>query len=141
MAGENLNSPLTSLHLSGRLGVGVDVVEIGRIEKFLQKWGREGLRRFLTPSELEIAKTPSTIAGFFASKEAFSKGVGTGIGAHLSFLDLEIAKTPAGQPFFLPNPPIWEKFGIEEVQLSISHDAGIAIAFVVILKKEGGGFQ
>jgi holo-[acyl-carrier protein] synthase len=133
MAGNSLK--LAEWSATGRLGVGVDLVEIARIEKFWKKWGERGVKKFLTPGEIQIASRPSTIAGFFAGKEAFSKAVGTGIGAHLSFLDLEIAKTPTGQPFFRPNPPIWEKFQIEEVHLSISHDAGIAIAMVVILKK------
>jgi holo-[acyl-carrier protein] synthase len=54
--------------------IGVDIVEIGRIEKAVARWGNAFLRRMFTPQEIETYghKTQS-LAARFAAKEAVSK--------------------------------------------------------------------
>ncbi|MGH8691342.1 MAG: holo-ACP synthase, partial [Burkholderiales bacterium] len=66
-------------------GVGTDVVEIGRIEKALGRWGERFARRILCEPELKRflghARPASYLAKRFAAKEAFTKALGTGIKA------------------------------------------------------------
>lgn len=113
-------------------GVGIDIVEIGRIAILLEKQPRFPVR-VLTLNEREVfeklagSRKVEYIAGRFAAKEAYSKAAGTGIGADLSFLDIETGTAPGGRPIILK--PL-----DEGVQLSISHSKEYAVAQVVIEK-------
>ncbi|HKX37436.1 MAG TPA: holo-ACP synthase, partial [Burkholderiales bacterium] len=66
-------------------GVGTDVVEIGRIEKALERWGERFARRILCEPELKRflghRQPAAYLAKRFAAKEAFTKALGTGIRA------------------------------------------------------------
>jgi holo-[acyl-carrier protein] synthase len=73
--------------------IGIDIASISRIQKFVNKFGKKGLRRFLSKKELKLATKIETIAGFWATKEAVSKALGCGIGKELGFLDIQILKT------------------------------------------------
>ncbi|EDM23803.1 holo-ACP synthase [Caminibacter mediatlanticus TB-2] len=112
--------------------IGIDIVKISRVEKLIEKFGYKALDRFLTQNEQNILKSPSSIAGFWAAKEAFSKAIGTGIGKECSFLDIEILKNEKGKPYF--SPKTIQKFNLKKADLSISHDGGFAIAAVIILR-------
>jgi holo-[acyl-carrier protein] synthase len=87
--------------------------------------------RILTESEILIfeklngRRKVEYFAGRFAAKEAFSKANGTGIGKHLSFLDIEIISDDKGKP-------VISKPFSEGVHLSISHSRDYAVAQVVI---------
>ena len=74
----------------------------------------------------------STIAGFFAAKEAASKALGCGICAECGFLDIEIFKDIKNAPKLKFSPKITRNFQIKQSSLSISHDGGFAIAVVVL---------
>jgi len=113
--------------------IGIDIIEIKRIEKFINRFGEKGLKRILTPKEISLlSNKASSIAGYFAAKEAFSKALGVGIGSECSFLDIEILKNSKNKPYF--SKKTLEKFNIQKADLSISHDGGFAIAAVIILK-------
>lgn len=112
--------------------IGIDIVIISRIEKMVEKFGQKALKRFLSKSEMKIAKNSSSLAGFWAAKEAGSKALGTGIGAICSFHDIKITKTKSGQPKIKYKKHIRKKFKIKNTSLSITHDGGFAIAVVVI---------
>jgi holo-[acyl-carrier protein] synthase len=103
------------------------------MEKMINKFGENALKRFLNPSEINLVKTPSSAAGFWAAKEAFGKALGTGIGKDCSFLDIEIKKTKKGKPFF--SKETLKKFDLKNADLSISHDGNFAIAAVILEKK------
>jgi holo-[acyl-carrier protein] synthase len=111
--------------------IGIDIVEIKRIEKLLNKFGTKGLNRFMCNEEIEIFKKTESIAGIWAAKEAFSKAIGTGIGSKCSFLDIQIKKNSNNKPYF--SPSTLEKFNIKKADLSISHDGGFAIAAVIVM--------
>jgi len=113
--------------------IGIDIVEIKRIESLIEKFGEKALKRFLTPKEIALLSSASSYAGYWAAKEAFSKALGTGIGKECSFLDIEILKTPQGKPYF--SQKTIEKFNLKQADLSISHDGGFAIAAVILLPK------
>ncbi|MGE7782125.1 holo-ACP synthase [Peribacillus sp. NPDC097264] len=111
-------------------GIGVDITELDRIELLLSRQPRFK-NRILTDSEillfdkLQGRRKIEYFAGRFAAKEAFSKAVGTGIGRHLSFLDIEIVSDGNGKPMII-------KPFSEGVHLSISHSRDYAIAHVVV---------
>jgi len=111
-------------------GIGIDIVELERIEKIYQRQNRF-VDRVLTPNEkatfhtLTESRKVEFLAGRFAAKEAYSKAVGTGIGENLAFIDIEIEKDNKGKPYIL-------KPKKEGVHLSISHSKNFAVAQVVI---------
>jgi len=113
--------------------IGIDIIEIKRIENMINKFGNKALNRFLTKKEQELLTSLSSIAGYWAAKEAFSKAIGQGIGKNCSFLDIEILKNKNGKPYF--STKTLEKFNLKAADLSISHDGGFAIAAVIVLKE------
>ncbi|MCM3676781.1 holo-ACP synthase [Peribacillus simplex] len=111
-------------------GIGVDITELDRMETLINRQPRLK-ERILTESEILIfeklngRRKVEYFAGRFAAKEAFSKANGTGIGKHLSFLDIEIISDDKGKP-------VISKPFSEGVHLSISHSRDYAVAQVVI---------
>ncbi len=112
--------------------IGIDIVNIKRIEKMIEKFGDKALNRFLSPTEIKLLKSPQSIAGYWAAKEAFSKAIGTGIGKECNFLDIEILKNEKNKPYF--SNETLKKFNLKNADLSISHDGDYAIAAVIVLK-------
>jgi len=114
--------------------IGIDIVSISRIEKSIEKFQDKAKNRFMTLNEQKWAKKPSSIAGIWASKEAFSKAIGTGIGNEFSFLDIEIIKNQKGKPFIkILNKNLATKLKNKKIDISITHDGGFAISAVIIL--------
>jgi holo-[acyl-carrier protein] synthase len=114
--------------------IGIDIISISRIEKSIQKFGDKAKNRFMTQHEQSWATKTSSIAGIWASKEAFSKAIGTGIGSEFSFLDIEIQKNKKGKPIIkILNPTIKQKLKNKQIDISITHDGGFAIAAIIIL--------
>ncbi|MCR2822626.1 holo-ACP synthase [Lederbergia panacisoli] len=116
------------------IGIGMDLVEIDRIEQLRIKQSRFPAR-ILTKIELDVYESLNEkrktefLAGRFAAKEAYSKARGTGIGSELSFLDIEIDTDKKGKPL-ITKP----EYG--RVHLSISHTKSYAAAYVVIEEQE-----
>ncbi len=84
------------------LGTGVDIVEVGRIEESVKKFGQRFLDRVFLPEEVAYAqsrKFPGRhLAARFAAKEAVSKAFGTGIGESLCWRDIEVQRKETGEP-------------------------------------------
>jgi len=112
--------------------IGIDIVEIKRIEKMIERFGSKALERFLSKEEQDLVKSASTAAGFWALKEAVAKALGCGIGAEFSFFDLRIKKSAKNAPYILLSHSVIERFGIKSAEVSITHDGGFAIAVVVL---------
>eukprot|EP01155_Anaeramoeba_flamelloides_P026283 Anaeramoba_flamelloidesa817419_21.p2 GENE.a817419_21~~a817419_21.p2 ORF type:complete len:118 (-),score=9.76 a817419_21:195-548(-) len=115
--------------------IGVDIVVISRVEKMLEKFGDKALEKFLRPKEIELVKSPTNAAGYWAAKEAASKALGTGIGKECGFYDIKISKTKKGAPILKYSKKIEKKFNIKDASLSITHDGGFAIAVVAVESK------
>ena len=114
--------------------IGIDIVSINRIEKSIEKFGNKIKNRFMTENEQKWAKKPSSIAGIWAGKEAFSKAIGTGIGKEFSFLDIEIFKNQKGKPIVkILNKNLASNLKDRKIDISITHDSGFAIAAVIII--------
>ncbi len=112
--------------------IGIDIVEIDRIEKMVNRFGERAFRKFLDEDEIKLIKKIETAAGFFAAKEAISKALGVGIGGECSFLDIKIYKDKNNAPFFTLKKSLIDKFNIKNSSLSISHERNFAIAVAVI---------
>lgn len=85
------------------LGIGIDIIEIARIENSYERFGRRFVDRILLPDEVAYClshRQPGPfLAARFAAKEAISKAFGTGIGAQLGWHDMEIRKRDSGEPY------------------------------------------
>ncbi len=112
--------------------IGIDIVNIKRFEKFLNKYENKALERFLTPDEISLVTSTNTAAGFFASKEAISKALGSGISKECGFKDIIIHKDSKNAPYFTLTKKIVDKYNITDTALSITHDGGFAIAVAKI---------
>lgn len=112
------------------VGVGVDVVDIERFAESLERTPSLAQRLF-TPEER--SRPISSLAARFAAKEAIAKALGAprGMGWH----DAEIVTNAAGAPSFVIRGTVQARaddLGVRMVHVSLSHDAGIASAFVVL---------
>jgi holo-[acyl-carrier protein] synthase len=87
------------------LGIGIDIIEVGRIEASYKKFGERFLQRILHPAEISYClshRSPGPfLAARFAAKEAISKAFGTGIGAQLGWQDMEIGRKESGEPYVI----------------------------------------
>lgn len=112
------------------VGVGIDVVDIARFEESLRR--RPSMReRLFTPAERELRT--GSLAARFAAKEALAKALGAPAGLH--WVDAEVVTEDTGRPRFVLRGTVAalaERLGGRTVHLSISHDAGIASAVVVV---------
>lgn len=116
-------------------GIGTDIIEIERIRSALGRMHDSFLKYILTPREIEYStkfKDPAPhIAGRFAAKEAIAKALGTGLGASLSFQDIEVLNNELGQPIVTLSSRTMEFFKSPQIHLSISHCKEHAIAFAI----------
>ena len=119
------------------LEIGVDIVAIARIESLMAKFGDRGIARFLSESERQIAKSASSVAGFFAAKEACAKALKCGIGNELGFHHIVISKGNSGAPLLTLSEEKKKYFNVRSLSLSIAHDGGFAIAVVAASIAEG----
>ncbi len=114
----------------GRIvGIGVDVVDLARFERALSRTPRLRERLF---AENERDLPLRSLAGRFAAKEALMKALGAtdGVGWH----DMRVVPDTEGNPDLVVSgraAEIVSARGIASLHLSMSHDAGVAIAFVV----------
>jgi holo-[acyl-carrier protein] synthase len=120
-------------------GVGTDVVELGRIEKALERWGERFAERILCAPELSrfrSHKQPvSYLAKRFAAKEAFTKALGTGIKAPANWHGVWVTNHRSGKPeleFSAPLKKDLSRRGISRAHLSLSDERGIAVATVIL---------
>jgi len=116
------------------LSVGVDIVEIERIAKALERFGDRFLARIYTQAEVNHCRgRVAELAARFAAKEAISKALGTGIHG-LTWQEMEILPDPLGQPQVHLHGSALERahaLGLTDFAISLSHSQKYAIAFVV----------
>lgn len=122
-------------------GVGIDCVKIERIAKsvqkprFLQRVYSDG-ERALFESRGEKHAAESAAANF-AAKEAFFKATGGGLGS-FALSDVAALRKPSGEPYFAltGSAAAYMEENRLRASLSMTHDSGLAIAFVVLEKIE-----
>ncbi len=123
------------------IGIGVDIVEVGRIERVMGGSGSMVTRVF-TPSEIEYCEERKNqaqhFAGRFAAKEAALKALGTGWGEGIRWKDVEIVSEDSGRPLLKLHGralQLSEERGAQSTLVTITHAEAYAVAVVVI---EGG---
>lgn len=116
------------------VGIGVDVVDLARFERALVRTPTLMSRLFAQSEQVKEGKPLPlrSLAGRFAAKEALIKALGdsTGVAWH----DMQVVSDALGNPSFRlldSTRAIADARGITAIHLSMSHDAGIAIAYVV----------
>ncbi len=117
------------------VGIGVDLVDIARFERSIARTPRLVTRLF-SPDERMLK--PRSLAARYAAKEALIKALGGSDGVHWS--EIEIASEASGRPLFRlsgSTAAVLTERGITAVHLSMSHDAGIATAYVVAEAEKG----
>ncbi len=116
-------------------GIGIDIVEIERIDEVLGKHKDNFIRKLLTAREIDLLKeklSASSIAGRFAAKEAISKALGVGFGASFGFHDVEIIQEDSGKPVAIFSEKVEKEFKNPNVLISISHSKSHATAIALL---------
>ena len=112
------------------LGVGIDVVDVARFTSTLER--SPGLRvRLFTDAEQQLP--PASLAARFAAKEALAKALGAPVGLH--WLDAEVHRGDDGRPHLAMRGTVERRateLGVRRTHVSLSHDAGIASAVVMV---------
>ena len=120
-------------------GIGIDVVEIGRIAKSIERHGDPFLAKVFTTAEREYCdakKFPAQhYAARFAAKEAVSKAFGTGIGQHIGWLDMEVRRLASGQPYVVLHDrgeALFREREATHLHLTLSHTQTYATAVALL---------
>ena len=133
--------PIVSLIISSgtRKRISELHARIDRIEKTLQRFGERFVKRVLTPAERvryeKTAAKASHLAKRWAAKEAFSKAIGTGIHPPFTWKSIGVGRDPKGKPLVVPSAEMakhLKKLGVTSAHVSLTDDAGVAVAFVVL---------
>ncbi|HIC90807.1 MAG TPA: holo-ACP synthase [Syntrophaceae bacterium] len=120
-------------------GLGIDMVEVARIERAIERWGHRLIERVFTPHEMECCskrKSPhSCFALRLAAKEAFSKSIGLGMSNGVRWKDIEVVHDTKGKPEIKLYGEAYQIFkgkGLNNILLSLTDEGGWAIAAVVL---------
>ncbi len=120
-------------------GIGVDIVDTGRFERFVRENNQPLLDRLFTAGEIAYCsprkQCATHYASRFAAKEAFLKALGTGLRDGLSWHDVEVVNDPLGKPslrFTGKAAELYAQHNLAACHLSLSHDGSAAVAMVVL---------
>lgn len=120
-------------------GIGLDLVEVARIEESLKRFGERFQKRMFTQVEREYCNAlphPALhFAARFAAKEAYLKALGTGLSNAISWQDVGIENLASGKPELRVGGRALElarERGITQMHVSLSHTHGQAAAVVVL---------
>jgi len=121
------------------VGLGIDLVDIARLEALFERHPGRAAARLFTPDELaecEARSNPAEcLAARFAAKEAFLKALGTGLRDGITWRHIRLGNGAHGRPVIETTDRASEKLGklgATTVHVTMTHDAGIAAAVVVI---------
>jgi len=117
-------------------GVGIDLVNVGRLKAVLERYPDRFRARIFTESEVGFCETLAdkypSYAGRFAAKEAFSKALGTGLRGAIGWTEVEVLDSEKTRPTIRVAGRAAAILGSRKVHLSISHLPDYATAIVVI---------
>lgn len=121
------------------VGTGVDLAEVARVQRSIERFGERFLSRVFTPAERAYVERKRNrferYAARFAAKEAGMKAIGTGWKQGVTWQDFEVANLPSGKPTLRLSGKAAEmaaQLGVKSVLLSLSHTASLAIAEVIL---------
>jgi holo-[acyl-carrier protein] synthase len=117
-----------------RISIGVDIVEVPRVERLIRKYERVQERLFTGP-EIDYCRARRNcyehMAARFAAKEAVLKALGTGLGSGMRWTDVEVLNEEGGRPYVRLAGAVAafaEQDGVKQLELSLSHTSGLALA-------------
>jgi holo-[acyl-carrier protein] synthase len=123
-------------------GVGTDIVELSRVQETYDRFGQHFVDRLLMDEERELFERTKWPVRFlamrFAAKEATVKAMGTGFAHGVWIRDVGIVNNDWGRPEVIWSPrgrARCDELGIGEGHVSLSDDAGLVLAFAVVMKK------
>lgn len=119
-------------------GIGIDIIELERIDQALERYGDHFLEHVF--SDTERLASPGGVgevsyyAGRWAAKEAVSKALGTGIGERCRWKEICVISGPGGDPAIVLSGAAAEtadRMGIGQIHITISHERKLACANAV----------
>jgi len=123
-------------------GIGTDLVQVERIEATYRRFGEHFVERLLMPEERALYRPGPRAVRFlamrFAAKEAISKALGTGFRNGVWIRDLGFAPNAWGKPeviFSARGRAVADRLGAGEGHVSLSDEAGLVMAFAVLMRK------
>jgi holo-[acyl-carrier protein] synthase len=120
------------------LEVGVDIVEIARVEASLRRFGDRFRQRVFTSLELvESCERPHSLAARFAAKEATIKALGW---SDIALHEIEVQRPPGSRPTLHLRGRAAARavaLDVAELALSLSHSREYAVAVVVLQRRNG----
>ena len=121
------------------VGIGIDIAEVPRIQRAIERFGDRFLHRIFTAGEMRYCDSKANrmerYAARFAAKEAAMKALGTGWNHGVRWRDCEVTRMPGGRPtisFHGVAAEFAARLGVKNAALSISHTAEQAIAQVIL---------
>lgn len=128
-----------------QLSVGVDIVEIGRVQRLVAD--NEGIeRRVFTTREIAYCSGKRRrfehLAARFAAKEAVLKAIGTGLAGRMRWTDVEVVRGASGRPHVALEGEVAraaQRRGISQIDVSLSHTSDYAVAQAIALAPGAAG--
>jgi len=116
------------------VSVGVDIVDVRRVDRAIQRWGSRFLDRVFTRAEIAYcrgrAREAESFAVRFAAKEAFAKAVK--VGKVAIWREVEVVRSEGPRPTILLHGSAQALLGARRIDISLSHAATHAVAVVLI---------
>jgi holo-[acyl-carrier protein] synthase len=117
------------------VGLGLDLVEVRRVEGMLARHGKRFLDRCFAPGEVARPQDAEHVAGLLAAKEAAFKALGSGWGGGVGWRDPVVERGDVGTPRLLLTDGAAARaaaLGVRTTHLTITHTAGVAVAVVIL---------
>lgn len=121
------------------VAIGIDIIEIARIEESFEQQGERFRTRVFTAAEIDYCEQRAlrfaSYAARFAAKEAVMKALGTGWADGVAWRDIEVARGEKGKPAILLYGRALERFnelGARKAHISLAHSREFAIAQVIL---------
>jgi holo-[acyl-carrier protein] synthase len=121
------------------IGIGIDLVEISRLEKVFARRGERFCARVFTEGEVgyceSLGSKFASYAARFAAKEAVMKALGTGWSEGVGWKDIEVVSEPGEPPAIELHRRARDRMreiGATRVHVSLTHSGNLAIAQVVL---------
>ncbi len=121
------------------IGIGVDMVDVDRIQAAMDRRGEQFANRAFTEAEraycLRCQCPERRFAARFAAKEAVMKALGRGWFQGMPFREIEVTRAEEGRPGVQlsgKTADLAKQLGVKDIHLSITHELRAAVAFVVV---------
>lgn len=121
------------------VGLGVDIIGVGRIRHALERHGDRLVQRLFTAGEQEYCRAHRDAAPYFAvrfaAKEALFKALGTGWAQGVTWTDVEVRRNEYGAPGLVLSgraAEVSRSLGVARIHVSLSHSEESAIALVIL---------